>query len=581
MAEDENEVLEHSMGVLCMEVGNSYVQVKIEGVGKRKVKAGITLQQLAKECWPETWQQILAAYVDNDLQELIKPIKQDSHISFFGLEVKDGYRIYQRSATFILIRAAREILPGCRVTIEHSLSNGLYGEIHYERALMEKDLRKIELRMKEIIARDEPFAKLVMPKAAARELFLKDNQLDKVNLLKYREADTINVYRCGWFHDYFYGYMVPSAGYLSQFRLRFYLPGFILQIPDPQNPKLIPPYHEQPKLASVHREAEHWGNILNVGTVSALNDIIAEGGSGDLIRIAEALHEKKIAQMADMILERHETLRVILIAGPSSSGKTTFAQRLSIQLRVNGLRPVAIHLDDYFLDRDKTPLNDQGEYDFESIEAIDLDLFNAHLSELIQGQEVEIPSFDFITGRREYTGRRLRVARDEPIIIEGIHGLNERLTESIPSGNKFKIYISALTQLNIDDHNRIPTTDVRLLRRMVRDHQFRSHSAQDTLRLWVAVRQGERRNIFPFQEEADVMFNSALTYELAVLKGHAEPLLQSIGRWDPGYTEAKRLLKFLSYFLPLDEGDIPATSILREFIGGSCFHETVPAKNGS
>lgn len=564
-----------------MEVNGSYIEVEIGGVGKRQVAVGTTLEELAKDCWPDTWRKILAAYVNNDLRELTQTITQDCVISFFGLENKDGYRIYQRSVTFILIRAAREILPECRVTIEHSLSNGLYGEIHFERALMEKDLRDIERRMQEIIARDEAFEKFAMPKGAARELFLKDNQLDKVNLLKYRERDTINVYRSGWFYDYFYGYMVPSAGYLSKFRLRFYLPGFILQIPDPQNPNVIPPYREQPKLASVHREAEHWGNILNVGTVSALNDIIAQGGSGDLVRIAEALHEKKIAQMADMILERHATLRVILIAGPSSSGKTTFAQRLSIQLRVNGLRPVAIHLDDYFLDRENTPRDEHGEYDFESIEAIDLELFNTHLSELIQSEEVEIPSFNFVTGQREYTGKTLRVAPGEPIIIEGIHGLNDRLTQSIPSGNKFKVYISALTQLNIDDHNRIPTTDVRLLRRMVRDHQFRSHSAENTLRLWTSVRQGERRNIFPFQEQADIMFNSALAYELAVLKMHAEPLLQTIGQSEPGYTEAKRLLKFLSYFLPLDEGDIPATSILREFIGGSCFHETTPSERSS
>lgn len=564
-----------------MQVIDSWAKVEIEGVGTRKVPVGMTLQELAKDCWPETWRQVLAAYVDNDLRELTRVITRDCTISFFGLEVKDGYRIYQRSATFILIRAAREILPGCRVTIEHSLSNGLYGEIHYERALVEKDLKAIQRRMEEIVARDEPFEKLVFTKSEAMKLFAEDNQLDKVNLLKYREADTINVYRSDWFHDYFYGYMVPSAGYLSQFQLRFYLPGFVLQIPDPQTPTVIPPYREQPKLASVHREAEQWGRILNVGTVSALNDTTAEGGSGNLIRIAEALHEKKIAQMADMISERHDTLRVILIAGPSSSGKTTFAQRLSIQLRVNGLRPVAIHLDDYFLDRDKTPLNEKGEYDFESIEAIDLNLFNTHLSELIQGREIEMPSFDFVTGQRTYLGKRLRVAQGQPIIIEGIHGLNDRLTQSIPSGNKFKVYISALTQLNIDDHNRIPTTDVRLLRRMVRDHQFRSHSAQDTLRLWAAVREGERRNIFPFQEQADVMFNSALVYELAVLKRHAEPLLQTFERQDPGYTEAKRLLKFLSYFLPLGEEDIPATSILREFIGGSCFHEIIPAKNNA
>ncbi|NMB25828.1 MAG: nucleoside kinase [Firmicutes bacterium] len=559
-----------------MNGSNPYVSVNIEGVDHRNVRTGTTLQQLTQELWPDTWRGIVAAYVDNELKELTYSVTEDCSIVFFGLEAKDGHRIYQRSATFLLIRAAREILPGCRVTIEHSLSNGLYGEIHHTRALMEQDLRDIEGRMKEIVERDEPFEKMVMEKEAARALFLEDNQLDKVNLLKYRESDFVNIYRSGWFHDYFYGYMTPSAGYLQQIKLRYYLPGFILQIPDSNNPDVIPTYREQPKLASVHREAERWGDILQVGTVSALNDMIVAGHGGDLVRIAEALHEKKIAQIADSIFQRRDTLRVVLIAGPSSSGKTTFAQRLSIHMRVNGLHPVAIHLDDYFLDRDKTPRNEQGEYDFESIEAIDLDLFNTHLSQLIQGQEVEMPTFDFTSGSRQYTGKRLQVAEDQPIIIEGIHGLNHRLTESIPSGNKFKIYISALTQLNIDDHNRIPTTDVRLIRRMVRDHQFRSNPPENTLRRWAAVRQGERVNIFPFQEEADVMFNSALAYELAVLKGHAEPLLKTVNRWDPGYAEAKRLLKFLSYFLPLEEEDVPATSILREFIGGSCFHETEP-----
>ncbi|HHV94551.1 MAG TPA: nucleoside kinase [Firmicutes bacterium] len=564
-----------------MQADNTLIHVQIEGLGSRQVKSGITLQELAKECWPDNWRRVLAAYVDNDLRELTHPVTEDCRIAFLGVEVQDGFRIYQRSAVFLLIRAAREILPGCKVIIEHSLSNGLYGEIHYQRPLVAKDLEAIEARMREIASRDEPFEKLVLPKEEAMELFAKDGQLDKVNLLKFRQSDTVKVYRCGWLHDYFYGYMVPSTGYLTQFRLHYYLPGFILQVPDPDNPDRIPPYCEQPKLASVHREAEHWAKILEVETVAALNEIIAQGKSGELIRIAEALHEKKIAQIADMIYDRHDTLRVILIAGPSSSGKTTFVQRLSVQLRVNGLRPVTLHLDDYFLEREKTPKNERGEYDFESIEAIDLELFNTHLAQLIQGDEVDVPTFDFTTGRRVYAGKRLRVEPGQPIIIEGIHGLNDRLTASIPSGNKFKIYISALTQLNIDHHNRIPTTDGRLLRRIVRDHQFRGHSARDTLRLWGAVRRGEKENIFPFQEEADVMFNSALIYEFAVLKGFAEPLLRDIGREDAGYSEAKRLLKFLSYFLPLDHSDVPPTSILREFIGGSCFAETISAADES
>ena len=558
-----------------MELDNHMIQVEVEGVGRRKIPLGTTLQELSKEIWPDTWRKILAAYIDNELRELTYPISQKSKIVFFGLEAKDGRRIYQRSATFLLARAAKEILPGCRVAIKHSLSNGLYGEIHHTKAVGERDLKAVEKRMGNIVQKDEIFEKLVMDIEEARELFHRDNQPDKFNLLKYRKEDFINIYRVGWFHDYFYGYMVPSAGYLKHFRLKHYLPGFILQIPDSITPDSIPPYKEQPKLASIHREAERWGDILEIGTVAALNDLITAGQGSDLISVAEALHEKKLVQIADQIFERKDALRIILIAGPSSSGKTTFAQRLSIHMRVNGLKPVALHLDDYFLNRRDTPRNEQGEYDFESIKAIDLGLFNTHLALLIQGQEVEIPTFNFTSGTRQYTGKTLRVAKDQPIIIEGIHGLNDLLTESIPSGNKFKIYISALTQLNLDDHNRIPTTDVRLLRRIVRDYQFRSNSPQTTLRRWRDVRQGERINIFPFQEEADVMFNSALCYELAVLKGYAEPLLNSVDKSEPGYSEAKRLLKFLNYFMPLVDDDIPAASILREFIGGSSFHTDV------
>lgn len=533
---------------------------------------GTILADLVKEVRPQTWQDVLAARVDNDLRELTYTIHRNCRISFLGLETEDGHRIYQRSLTLVLVRAAREVLPGCRVTIEHSLSNGLYGEIHFQQPLAEKNIKAIEKRMEEIIAANEPIVKLEVSRDEAMALFEKDGQMDKVHLLRYRKSPTVKIYRCGWYHDYFYGYMVPSTGYLTRFKLRFYLPGFILQIPHPDSPHVIPEYREQPKLAHIYWEAEKWGKVLKVADVASLNDVIESGGSGDLIRVAEALHEKKIAQIADKVAEKRHELRIILIAGPSSSGKTTFAQRLSIQLRVNGLRPVAISLDDYFLEREKTPKNEQGEYDFESIEAIDLPFFNEQLTDLIQGEEVLLPTFNFKKGKREFTGKKLRVSPDQPIIIEGIHGLNERLTAAIPKGNKFKIYISALTQLNIDDHNRIPTTDVRMLRRIVRDHRFRGHSALETIRHWPSVRRGEERNIFPFQEDADVMFNSALVYELAVLKPHAEPLLRAIDRSVYEYSEAKRLLKFLSYFLPLDARDIPATSIIREFIGGSCFH---------
>ncbi|HHV62761.1 MAG TPA: nucleoside kinase [Firmicutes bacterium] len=514
---------------------------------------------------------IVAARVNNELRELTYQLDEDASVEFLDLETEDGMRIYQRSLVSLLVMAAREILAGCRVSVEHSLGNGLYGEIYWERPVTEKDIENIEARMKEIVKRDVPFAKRTIPKEEAVALFERDGQHDKVRLLKYRKAPTVNIYTCDWFSDYSYGYMVPSTGYLRLFRLRFYLPGFILEFPSRSDPTRIPEYVEQGKLASVFFEAERWGQVLNVSDVASLNDIVSQGNIGDIIRVAEAFHEKKIAKIADLITENKDRLRLILIAGPSSSGKTTFAQRLAVQLRVNGLKPVSISLDDYFVDREHTPRDEAGNYDFEALEAIDLKLFNEHLARLIQGEEVELPAFNFLKGKRESSGRRLRIRPDQPIIIEGIHGLNDRLTLSIPKSRKFKIYVSALTQLNIDDHNRIPTTDVRLLRRIVRDSQFRSHNALETIRLWPSVRKGEEKNIFPFQEEADVMFNSALAYELAVLKKYAEPLLEQIDRSVPEYSEAKRLLKFLDYFLEVDPKDVPANSLLREFIGGSCF----------
>lgn len=542
-----------------------------KGEEKKRVPKGATLIDIARDHGAPGPSPIVAARVNNELRELTYSLDEDASIEFLDLQTEDGMRIYQRSLVSLLVMAAREILAGCRVSVEHSLGGGLYGEIYWERPITERDIENIEARMREIVGRDVPFAKNTISKEEAIALFEKDGQHDKVRLLEYRKSPTINIYTCDWFSDYSYGYMVPSTGYLKLFRLRFYLPGFILEFPSRSDPTRIPEYAEQGKLASVFFEAERWGQVLNVSDVASLNDIVSQGNIGDIIRVAEAFHEKKIAKIADLITENRDRLRLVLIAGPSSSGKTTFAQRLAVQLRVNGLRPVSISLDDYFVDREHTPRDGAGGYDFEALEAIDLKLFNEHLTRLIQGEEVELPTFNFLKGKREFTGRRLRIRPDQPVIIEGIHGLNDRLTLSIPKSRKFKIYVSALTQLNIDNHNRIPTTDVRLLRRIVRDSQFRSHSALETIRLWPNVRRGEERNIFPFQEEADIMFNSALAYELAVLKKYAEPLLEAIDRSVPEYSEAKRLLKFLDYFLEVDPGDVPANSLLREFIGGSCF----------
>jgi uridine kinase len=537
------------------------------------VPKGISLLELSRQVEEQYESAIVAAKVNNVLKDLSFRIEEDSHIDFIDLTTDDGFRIYQRSVSFLLIKAVGEVFPQATITIEHSISKGLYCELHGIDPLTEKDVQAIERRMKEMVEEDIEFHMDIVPLPEALKLFEKEGQLDKVKLLKYRNLPTIKIYSCGWLRDYFYGIMVPSTGYLKHFELKFYMPGFILRYPDKSDPTTIPEYKEQPKLFSVFREAEKWAKILEIEDVGSLNDHIAAGYGDELIRISEALHEKKIAQLADMITNERNQIRLILIAGPSSSGKTTFAQRLSVQLRVNNVKPISISLDDYFVSRDKTPLDENGEPDFEALEAIDLDLFNEQLTKLIQGVEVELPVFNFLTGQREYRGKKVKIKRDQPIIIEGIHGLNDVLTSAIPRGSKFKIYISALTQLNIDNHNRIPTTDARIIRRIVRDNQFRSHDALKTIKLWPKVRRGEEKNIFPFQEDADVMFNSHLPYELAVLKKYAEPLLAEIAPSEPEFSEAKRLLKFLSYFLPLDDSAIPNNSIIREFIGNSCFHQ--------
>ncbi|MDK2919383.1 MAG: uridine kinase [Candidatus Petromonas sp.] len=550
----------------------SKVNITLKNGKTIKVERGTTLEKVSQTVQDDYKAIIVAAKVNNKLKELNYQVERDTKVEFIDLTTIDGQRIYQRGLSFVFIRAAMELLPDCKVSVEHSLSKGLYCEIRYKRPINEKDVENIEERMKEIIDEDIPFIKEKVAKEKAREIFKKYGMEAKEKLLKYRNKDFINIYSCGWLKNYFYGYMVPSTGYLKKFRLKFFLPGVIIQYPTKEEPNKIPEFFQQSKLASIFREAEVWGNILDVGYVANLNELIEQNKYPEIIRISEALHEKKVAKIADMITESKK--RVVLIAGPSSSGKTTFAQRLLIQLRVNGQRPVTLSTDDYFVDREKTPKDEEGNYDFESIEAVDLELFNYHLSKLIQGEEVEIPKFNFHEGRREYQGNILKIREDQPIIIEGIHGLNERLTKDIPQNKKFKIYISALTQLNIDDHNRIPTTDTRLIRRIVRDSKYRGHSALTTLRLWKSVRRGEEKNIFPFQEEADIMFNSALVYELAVLKKYAKPLLKEISEKEPEYIEAKRLLKFLSYFKSIeDDKYILQTSILKEFIGGSCFVE--------
>jgi len=525
----------------------------------------------ALEIRPQGEPPALGVKVNNALKDLNFELQQDCRIEFVDYRQEDGRRIYARSLVMVLVRAASEVFPGSAVTVQHSLGNGLYGDIRLGRALREQDVRLIEERMREIIAAGEPVHRRRLHRDQAVKLLTDSGQADKIELLQHRRSQEVDIYTCGWFHDYSYGPMVPDTGFLQTFRLRFYLPGYILELPLQSDPQVIPEYVEQGKLATVYFEADEWSRMLGVRNVVSLNRVLESRGAAELVRVAEAFHEKKIGWIADQIAAVIGRVRLVLIAGPSSSGKTTFARRLATQLRVNGIHPVPVHLDNYFVAREETPVDERGDYDFESLDAIDRPLFNDHLIKLIQGEEVELPYYNFKSGRREFRGEVLKLKESDLIVVEGIHGLNDKLTSAVPLGRKFKIYVSALTQLNLDDHNRIPTTDLRIIRRIVRDHRCRGNSARSTIAMWPSVRRGEEKNIFPFQENADVMFNSALVYELAVLKGVADPLLAEITPEFHEHSEARRLREFLSYFVSIDAENVPANSIIREFIGNSCF----------
>jgi len=546
------------------------MQIKVSGYGIFNYESGDTYETLAKQIQRPEMPCIVAAKCGNLLKELTTVIGDDCEMAFIDLKHSDGEKIYQRSLSFLLVRAAVAVFEGIKVRIEHSLSKGLYCEFDYIRRLTHEDYRLILAKMQEYVDKDLPFVKRIYDIEEASEFFRVNNMHSKVALLKFRPKNDIRLYDCDGLLNYFYGYMVPSTGYLKIFDIIKYDEGAILMHPTKYSPYSVPKFEESPKIAEVFKESEQWSAIMQIGYVSKLNEMINLGNHKELIQIAEALHEKKIAMIADTVTKRKK--RVILIAGPSSSGKTTFANRLKIQLKVNGLHPITISTDNYFVNRDKTPLDENGDYDFESLDAVDIEAFNKDLNDLLDGKVVSLPVFNFQIGQREYPGNTLQINEDQPIIIEGIHGLNDALTKAIFKRDKFKIYVSALTQLNIDDHNRIPTTQARLLRRIVRDNQFRGHSAKKTIGMWSSVRRGEERYIFPFQEEADEIFNTALPYELAVLKKHALPLLEAITQMEPEYSEALLLKKFLGYFVSIEEDDlVPSVSILKEFIGGSGF----------
>lgn len=530
--------------------------------------SGILLQSIVEDIESEYKGYITLANINNKLRELSYEIKQDCDIKFIDTTNADGLRVYFRTLSFIFIMACDELFNKPKVTIEHSLANGLYSEVYINNGLKEDDIIKIKNKMQDIINKNYIIEKISTTKEEAIKIFESNNMYEKAELLKYKEYNDVKIYKCNNNIDHFYGHMLPSTGHIKVFDLKKYRNGIILFGPSESDKKYPAKYKPQPKLANIYKEAENWAKVMEIDKVTTLNKIIQEKKYGEVIRIVEALHEKKLSQIADMI--KNQNKKVVLIAAPSSSGKTSFAHRLCIHLKVNGLKPVSISLDDYFLNREDTPLDEFGNYDFESIYAIDLKRFNSDLKGLLEGKEISLPRFNFKLGKREENYKKLKIKENQPIILEGIHGLNPVLTSSIPDKDKFKIYISALTQINLDDYNRIPTTDLRLIRRMVRDYNFRGYSAKHTIMNWNSVRRGEKKNIFPYQEEADIMFNSACVYELSVLKKYAKPLLEEIETSDEAYIEANRLLKFLQYFTELEDiSDIPSTSILREFIGGS------------
>lgn len=547
------------------------MQVKIKNYGTLKVKSGAKYIDIVKLIMKDNYKSILCVKDNNSIEHLESFVKEDSNLELLDIRNKDGWRVYIRTLTLIYIKAVKDVYPSAKVSIEHSLNRGLSTHLSEHIHITDEVVMKIKNRMKEIIESDEIIERVYLNVETANRYFEEEDLYDKIRLSKYRNQDMIHVSKLGNYYDKFYGYLAGTTGYIDLFDIRAYGGGIILHFPDREHDYKIPPVENTDKLAKVFRESEQWAKILKIGEVSSLNEYIEKGSVANIIRVAEALHEKKIANIADQICE-DENRRIVLIAGPSSSGKTTFAQRLSVQLQVNGKRPISISVDDYFVNREDTPLDEFGNYDFEALESIDLNQFNKDLLKIVAGEKVELPRFNFKEGKREYHGDYIQVDKDQIIIIEGIHGLNDRLTASIDHKNKFKIYISALTQLNVDVHNRIPTTDTRILRRMVRDFKYRGSDAERTFSLWDSVRRGENKNIFPFQESADAIFNSALVYELAVLKKYAQPLLESIDSESVYYSESRRLLKFLKYFKVVDdERIIPNTSIVKEFVGGSCF----------
>lgn len=518
---------------------------------------------------------IVLTIVNGKITELCKPIKGDAEVSFITLKDAIGNKCYVRTATMIAMKACYDVLGKdnlARLVLDYAIGQGYYIDVKLNNGeLTDEMVSKIKERMQEIVELDKPITKRSYPKEEAMKLFKELGMDDKLKLFRFRGSSSINVYCMDDFYDYYYGYMLPRAGYVKYFDLFKYESGIMLMLPKKETPTKLDFFEPREKLFNSMHTASSWGQMMGIENIGDLNEAVCDGSINDMILVAESLQERRISEIAKEIVDRGD-VKFILIAGPSSSGKTSFSHRLSIQLRTYGKKPHPIGMDDYYVDREKTPRDADGNYDFECIEAIDTELFNKDMMRLLKGEEVDMPHFNFKTGKREYNGHTLKLGSEDILVIEGIHGLNPKTSELLPDDSKFKIFISALTTLNIDDHNRIPTTDARLLRRMVRDARTRGASAKQTISMWPSVRRGEEQYIFPYQETADVMFNSALIYELAALKTYAEPLLYNVYPGEPEYFEAKRLLKFLQYFVGIDPKDVPNNSLCREFVGGSYFN---------
>ncbi|MEO0018418.1 MAG: Threonine--tRNA ligase 2 [Verrucomicrobiota bacterium] len=516
----------------------------------------------------------LAALVNNDICSLSFPLQVNCEVQFLTLADPHGEFVYRRSLAFLLAKAVRDLYPECAFAVEHSIGSGYYCTFSgcQTAALTEDMLKRIETHLREMIRRDIPLVRKKIGYVEACQMLEKARQSDKLNLLRYRNPPRIVMFCCEDFSDVGYGVLAPATGTLNHFKLLPYAHGLVLLFPEWRDGEVkFAPFFKQPQLQKIFEEHKQWGRILGITCIADLNQAVAEQRLQSIIHLCEVMQEKKLGQIADRIATVHPRPKFVLIAGPSSSGKTTFSKRLEIHLRVNGLKAVRLEVDNYFKNRDHTPRDANGKFDFEHIEAVDLEMFNAHLLALEAGEEVAIPTFNFQQGLKEFRGNKLKLAEGHIVILEGIHCLNPRLTEHVPEEHKFKIYVSALTQLTLDDNNRISTTDLRLLRRMVRDHRTRGNSALKTLQLWRNVRSGEQQWIFPFQKEADAAFNSALDYEPAVLKGHVRPLLAEVKPSDPEYADARRLLGFLEVVNSASSEQVPPTSLIREFIGGGAF----------